>query len=248
MRARLKDDRLVDQEVLWKATPTEKRGVHYGSRIEFDEKGYLYVTIGDRGNRPNAQDISNHSGGVHRFKDDGTIPTDNPFYNVEGAVKSVYNYGHRNIQGMALHPETGELWTHEHGPRGGDELNIEMPGVNYGWPEISYGINYNGTIFTEDSAREGMEQPIIHWTPSIAPCGMDFVEGDIYPEWEGNLLVGSLRFKYVLRLELDGQNVIHQERLVDGPGRVRNVKLGPDGYIYVALEDPGRILKIVPKR
>lgn len=247
MRAKLVNDKLVDQEVLWKASPTEKKGQHFGSRIEFDREGYLFVTVGDRGQGHNAQDITNYSGSVHRLNDDGSIPKDNPFYNVEGAIKSIFNYGHRNIQGMALHPETGELWTHEHGPRGGDELNIEQPGKNYGWPEISYGINYDGTILTEDSAREGMEQPLLHWTPSIAPCGMDFVEGDVYPEWKGNLLVGSLRFKYVLRCELDGNVVYHQERIVDGPGRVRNVKMGPDGYIYVAVENPGRILKIVPE-
>lgn len=247
MRARLKNDKLVDKEVLWKASPTQKKGAHYGSRIEFDRNGKLFLSIGDRGVMENAQDISNYSGSVHRLNDDGSIPEDNPFYHVDGAVQSIYNYGHRNIQGMALHPETGELWSHEHGPRGGDELNIEEPGLNYGWPEISYGINYNGEIITEDTAKTGMEQPLIYWDPSIAPCGMDFIEGDIYPEWKGNLLVGSLRFKYVLRLELDGNKVVHQERLVDGPGRVRNVKMGPDGYIYVAIEKPGRILKINPE-
>ena len=155
------------------------------------------------------------------------------------AVKSIYNYGHRNIQGLALHPETGDLWSHEHGPRGGDELNIELPGRNYGWPEITYGINYNGTIITEDTARAGMEQPVIYWDPSIAPCGMDFIEGDVYPSWEGDLLVGSLRFKYVLRCVMKDGKVVHQERLVEGLGRVRNVKQGPDGYIYVAVEKPG---------
>ncbi|MCF8381770.1 MAG: PQQ-dependent sugar dehydrogenase [Bacteroidales bacterium] len=247
MRARLKDDKLVDQEILWKASPTEKKGQHFGSRIEFDRNGFLFLTVGDRGQGHNAQDITNHSGSVHRLNDDGSIPEDNPFVNVEGAIGSIYNYGHRNIQGLALHPETGELWSHEHGPRGGDELNIEYPGLNYGWPEICFGINYDGSILTEDTAREGMEQPVTYWVPSIAPCGMDFVEGDIYPAWKGNILVGSLRFKYVVRCVLDGNKVVHQEHLVDGPGRVRNVKMGPDGYIYVAIEDPGRILKIVPQ-
>jgi len=246
MRARLKNNELVDREILFKARPTEKRGAHYGSRIEFDRDGYLFFTVGDRGQQNNAQDITNHSGSVHRLHDDGRIPEDNPFVNVIGAIPSIYNYGHRNIQGLALHPGTGELWSHEHGPRGGDELNIEKPGLNYGWPEITYGINYNGTIISEDTAREGMEQPVTYWDPSIAPCGMDFVEGDIYPSWKGNLLVGSLRFKYIVRCELDSHEVVHQEQILDGPGRVRNVKQGPDGYIYVALENPGRILKIVP--
>ncbi|MEX2371179.1 MAG: PQQ-dependent sugar dehydrogenase [Bacteroidales bacterium] len=246
MRARLKNDALTDKEILFRATPAERRGPHYGSRIEFDREGYLYLTVGDRGQSHNAQDITNYSGAVHRLHDDGTIPTDNPFYNTPNAVKSIYNYGHRNIQGLALHPQTGDLWSHEHGPRGGDELNIERPGINYGWPEITYGINYNGTIITRDTARAGMEQPVIYWTPSIAPCGMDFIDGDIYPGWEGDLLVGSLRFNYVIRCTIENRKVVHQEKLIDGLGRVRNVKVGPDGYIYVGLENPGRIVKLVP--
>lgn len=246
MRAKLKGDELVDQEILWKATPAKKKGAHYGSRIEFDREGYLFLTIGDRGEQDNAQLISNYSGCTHRLNDDGSIPKDNPFVDTPGAVPSIYNYGHRNIQGLALHPATGVLWSHEHGPRGGDELNIEKPGVNYGWPEITYGINYNGTIITQDSARAGMEQPLLHWTPSIAPCGMDFVEGKRYPGWEESILVGSLRFKYVLRVEMDGKEVVMQERLLPGMGRVRNVKMGPDGYIYVALEKPGRIVRLIP--
>lgn len=246
MRAKLKNNTLVEQEVLFQAVPAEKRGAHYGSRIEFDRDGYLFLSMGDRGRQDNAQVITNYSGALHRLNDDGSIPEDNPFLDVSGAVPSIYNYGHRNIQGLALHPETGELWSHEHGPKGGDELNIEEPGKNYGWPEITYGINYNGTIITEDTAKEGMEQPVTYWDPSIAPCGMDFVTGDKYPEWKGNILIGSLRFKYVARCVLDGNKVVHEERLLEGMGRVRNVKTGPDGYIYVALETPGIILKIVP--
>jgi aldose sugar dehydrogenase len=247
MRTRLKNGALTDKEVLFKATPAEKRGAHYGSRIEFDQDGYLFLTVGDRGRQEDAQDITNYSGTVHRLMDDGSIPPDNPFVNQPDAVKSIYNYGHRNIQGLALHPVTGDLWSHEHGPRGGDELNIELPGKNYGWPEITFGINYNGTIITEDTARVGMEQPVLYWTPSIAPCGMDFVEGDVYPGWQGDLLVGSLRFKYVIRCEIINNKVVHQEKLVEDIGRVRNVKQGPDGYIYVAVERPGSIVKLVPK-
>jgi glucose/arabinose dehydrogenase len=247
MRARLKNDELTDKEILFKATPAERRGPHFGSRIEFDREGYLFLTVGDRGRQENAQDLTNYSGKVHRLLDDGSIPADNPFVDQKNAVKSIYNYGHRNIQGLALHPETGELWSHEHGPRGGDELNIELPGKNYGWPEITYGINYNGTIITEDTARAGMEQPVIYWTPSIAPCGMDFVEGDVYPGWKGDLLVGALRFKYVIRCEIINHKVVHQEKLVEGLGRVRNVKQGPDGYIYVAVERPGSIVMLVPR-
>jgi aldose sugar dehydrogenase len=247
MRARLKGDALTDQEILFKATPAERRGPHFGSRIEFDREGYLFLSVGDRGRQDNAQDITNYSGALHRLHDDGSIPTDNPFVNHPNAVPSIYNYGHRNIQGLALHPETGDLWSHEHGPRGGDELNIELPGRNYGWPEITFGINYNGTIISEDTARVGMEQPVLYWDPSIAPCGMDFIEGNVYPGWEGDLLVGSLRFKYVLRCEIVNNRVIHQEKLVENLGRVRNVKQGPDGYIYVAVERPGKIVKLVPK-
>jgi len=215
MRARLKGDALTDQETLFKATPAERRGPHFGSRIEFDREGYLFLSVGDRGRQENAQDITNYSGALHRLNDDGSIPDDNPFVNHPNAVPSIYNYGHRNIQGLALHPETGDLWSHEHGPRGGDELNIELPGRNYGWPEITFGINYNGTIISEDTARAGMEQPVLYWDPSIAPCGMDFIEGNVYPGWEGDLLVGSLRFKYVIRCEIVNNRVIHQEKLVE---------------------------------
>lgn len=246
MRCRLKNDQLADQEILFKAEPYEKKGVHFGSRIEFDKDGYLYFTVGDRGRSENAQLLTNHSGCVHRIKDDGGIPEDNPFLNVAGAKLTIYNYGHRNIQGLAINPVTGDLWSHEHGPKGGDEVNVEKPGKNYGWPEITFGINYNGTIITEDTAKSGMEQPIIYWVPSIAPCGMDFVEGNKYKNWEGNLLVGSLRFKYLARCEIKNNKIVHQEKLLEDIGRVRNVKIGPDGYIYVAVEFPGKIIKIIP--
>ncbi len=246
MRCRLKDDKLVDKEILFKALPAEKRGVHFGSRLEFDKEGYLYFTVGDRGRQENAQILSNHSGCVHRVHDDGRIPDDNPFVNSTDTMSTIFNYGHRNIQGLGINPKTDELWSHEHGPKGGDEVNIEKKGVNYGWPEITFGINYDGTIITEDTAKAGMEQPIIYWVPSIAPCGMDFVEGDLYKNWTGNLLVGSLRFQYLERCEIDNNKIIHQEKLLEGIGRVRNVKLGPNGYIYVSIEQPGKILKIVP--
>lgn len=246
MRCKLSNDKLVNKEVLFKAVPAEKRGVHFGSRIEFDKDGYLYFTVGDRGRRKNAQLITNHSGCVHRIFDDGKIPPDNPFVDTPGAMPTIYTYGHRNIQGLAINPETQELWSHEHGPKGGDEVNIEKKGSNYGWPEITYGINYNGTIITKDTAKEGMLQPLTYWIPSIAPCGMDFVEGGKYKNWEGNLLVGSLRFKYVARCEIKNNKIIHQEKLIEGIGRVRDVKVSPEGYIYVAIELPGKILKLVP--
>ena len=247
MRAKLVGDKLMEAEILFKATPTEKRGQHFGSRIEFDRDGYLFLTVGDRGRKENAQLITNYSGSVHRLNDDGTIPKDNPFVNVPGAIPSTWNYGHRNIQGLAINPATGDLISHEHGPKGGDEINVESKGLNYGWPEISYGINYNGTILTEYTEKEGMEQPIIYWVPSIAPCGMDFVEGDKYPEWKNNLIVGSLRFKYIVRCEMEGNEVVHQEILLRDTDRVRNVKMGPDGYLYIAYETPGYIIRLIPQ-
>lgn len=247
MRCRLENDKLIDKEILFKAVPTEMKGQHFGSRIEFDADNRLYFSVGDRGQRENAQKISNHSGCMHRLMDDGTIPPDNPFIDVPDAIPSIYNYGHRNIQGLAIHPTTGKLWSHEHGPKGGDELNLEESGKNYGWPEITFGINYNGTIITEDTAKLGMEQPVAYWIPSIAPCGMEFVEGNTYPSWENNLLIGSLRFQYLVRCEMENEKIIHQEILLEGIGRVRNVKQGPDGYIYVAIETPGKILIIVPE-
>jgi glucose/arabinose dehydrogenase len=179
-------------------------------------------------------------------RDDGSIPSDNPFVSTEDAEPSVYSYGHRNIQGMAMHPQTGDIWTHEHGPKGGDEVNIIQKGQNYGWPVISYGINYSGTKFTDITEKEGMLQPNIYYVPSIAPCGMAFVTSDKYPGWENNLLIGSLRFKYLERCVIEDDQIIKQEKLLEGIGRVRNVKVGPDGYIYVAVEEPGKILKLIP--
>lgn len=246
MRARLENNKLVDQEKIFQALPYSGKDYHFGSRLEFDRDGYLYFSVGDRGDREvNPQSLENHCGKIHRIFDDGSIPPDNPFVNTEGAMPTIFSYGHRNPQGIALHEVTGEIWTHEHGPKGGDEINIIKKAGNYGWPEITFGINYDGTIITNDTARDGMEQPLIYWVPSIAPCGMDFVEGNIYPGWEGNLLIGSLSIMYLVRCEIKNNEVIHQEKLLEGIGRVRNVKMGPDGYIYVATESPGRIIKII---
>ncbi len=246
-RARLSGDRLTDLEVLYKAGPNTTRGQHFGSRIEFDDAGYLYFTIGERGQRDvNPQDLSRDGGKVYRLHDDGRIPQDNPFVNTEGALPAIYTYGNRNPQGMVRHPETGEIWIHEHGPRGGDEINIVQKGLNYGWPVITYGINYSGTPITDKTEMEGMEQPIHYWVPSIAPSGMCFVTSDKYPQWKGSLLVGSLSFQYLERLEMEGTRVLKRERLMDEIGRVRNVRQGPDGFIYVAVEGKG-IYRLVPK-
>ncbi|MCB2221981.1 MAG: PQQ-dependent sugar dehydrogenase [Bacteroidetes bacterium] len=246
-RYRLQDDELVDEELIFEAQDYAFTRHHYGCRLEFDRNGYLYISIGDRGARDlNPQDLKRYPGKIHRLNDDGTIPQDNPFYGQEGIVQSIYTYGHRNTQGMVLHPQTGDMWTHEHGPRGGDEINVLQAGANYGWPVVSYGINYDGTVFTDLTEKEGMENPLHYWVPSIAPCGMDFVTSDRYPAWKGHLLVGSLRFSYLNLCYLENGQVASEEILLKNIGRLRNVKEGPDGYIYVAVEGPGRIYKLVP--
>ena len=247
MRAKLKDNNLVEKEVLYKASPNSKKGQHFGSRIEFDNDGYLYFSIGERGERDiNPQDITRDCGKIYRLHDDGRIPKDNPFVNSENAKPAIYSYGHRNPQGLIKHPETGDLWEHEHGPQGGDEINIIQKGKNYGWPVISYGINYSGTPFTDITEKEGMEQPLFYWVPSIAPSGMAFVTSNKYPDWKGNILVGSLKFGYLERLVLNKEKVVKREKLLDKIGRVRDVIQAPNGYIYVAVEGKG-IVKIVPK-
>lgn len=248
MRAKLDGNKLVEQQVLYKASPDYETGQHFGCRIIFDREGYLYFSIGERGKRDlNPQDITRDCGKIYRLKDDGTVPANNPFVNNPAAKPAIYSYGHRNPQGMAIHPITDKIWIHEHGPKGGDEINIIEAGKNYGWPLISYGVNYNGTKFTDKTSAPGMEQPIHYWVPSIAPSGMVFITSDVYPDWKGNLLVGSLKFQYLDRCTLDGKKVTSEEKLLDGLGRVRSVEQGPDGYIYVGIENLG-IVKIIPKK
>ncbi|GGH01473.1 hypothetical protein GCM10011416_20280 [Polaribacter pacificus] len=248
MRARMSNQKLINQEVLYKASPNSRRGQHFGSRIAFDTKGYLYFSIGDRGDRDvNPQDITKDGGKIYRLHDDGKIPADNPFVNEKNAKTAIYSFGHRNPQGMALNPFTGELWTHEHGPQGGDEINIIKKGKNYGWPKISYGINYSGTKFTDHTSLPGMEQPLYQWTPSIAPSGMAFVTSDLYPKLKGNVLVGSLKFRYLTNCTLKNGKVIKEEKLLEGLGRVRSVVQGNDGYLYVGIEQLG-IVKLLPQK
>ncbi len=246
MRARLEGNALTDTRVLYKASPNTGRGQHYGSRILLDGKGHLYFSIGDRGNRDeNPQSLSRDGGKIYRLTDDGAIPADNPFVERNQALPAIYSLGHRNPQGMAMHPKTGAIWLHEHGPRGGDEINIVKPGANYGWPILSYGVNYSGTEFAEGHTREGYESPIHYWVPSIAPSGMAFVTSDRYPAWKGHLLVGSLKFGYIELCRLQGNQVVATEKLFEGIGRVRDIKQGPDGFIYVATENKG-IVRLVP--
>jgi len=240
MRAKLEGNSLVDQEVLYKAEPNTTSSAHFGSRLEFDKEGYLYFSIGDRRNRDvNPQDITRDGGKIYRIHDDGRIPDDNPFVSRNGAKAAIFSYGHRNPQGMAMNPATGDIWIHEHGPQGGDEVNLIGAGKNYGWPIISYGVNYGGGKFAKGTSRAGMEQPLIHWTPSIAPSGMTFITGNKYPGWAGHMIAGSLKFNYLVLCKIERDRIISQEIIAKGIGRVRNVRQGPDGYLYVAVENKG---------
>lgn len=247
MRAKLQGNTLVDNQLLYKATPNTTGGNHFGSRIAFDDNGYLYFSIGERGEQDvNPQDLGRDGGKIYRLNPDGSIPADNPFVNTAGAKTAIYSYGNRNPQGMAKNPATGAIWANEHGPQGGDEINIVQKGKNYGWPLVTYGINYSGTPISDKTEMEGVENPIHYWVPSIAPSGMVFVTSDKYPAWKGNLLIGSLKFQYLERLELQGEKVVYREKLLADIGRVRDVRQAPDGFIYVAVEGKG-IYRLVPK-
>ncbi len=248
MRAQLEGHSLTNQEVLFVGSPKTSARQHFGSRIAFDDDNYVYLSIGDRGDRNQAQNPENYHGVVVRLHDDGSIPEDNPFIGVDGYQPEIFVYGTRNIQGMTIHPVTREIWSHEHGPRGGDEINVIRSGENYGWPKVTHGRNYSGTSITPDTTLPGMADPLHHWTPSIAPSGMAFVTGDRYPGWEGNVMVGALRQQKIERVILDESQsrVIHRERLVQNMGRVRDVRMGPDGYLYYSEESVGRIIRIVP--
>lgn len=239
---------LTDVEVIFRQKPKVRASQHFGSRLVFSPDGKLFVTLGERGERPKAQDTSVNRGQVVRINPDGSIPEDNPFVGREGHLPEIWSYGHRNPQGAALHPGTGELWIHEHGARGGDEVNVPEAGRNYGWPVIAYGQHYVGGQIGVGTHKEGMEQPIYYWDPSIAPSGMAFYTGDKFPEWQGDLLVGALKFRLLARLELDGRKVTHEERMLDDlDERIRAVTVGPDGYVYLLTDDdPGRVLRVAP--
>lgn len=246
-RAKLIEDSLEDLEILYKGTPNSTKGQHFGGRLEFDNEGYLYFAIGDRGNRNvNPQDLSLDGGKIYRINDDGSIPMDNPFFDTPNARKAIYSYGHRNPQGMFKHPLTGKIWTNEHGPRGGDEINIIRKGKNYGWPKITYGINYSGTTITKNKSLPGMEQPLYYWLPSIAPSCFEYISSDMYPNWKGSLLAGALVFKYVERIGLKDDKVVYRSKIAEGLGRPRDVRQGPDGLIYVSIENKG-VYKILAK-
>ena len=246
-RTKLTGNAFTDLQELFSAQPFSAAGAHFGSRIVFDGKGFIFFSMGERGVKENAQDLSNHLGKVLRLHEDGRVPTDNPFVKTPGAKPEIWSYGHRNPQGLVYDRATETLWDVEHGPMGGDELNKVEKGKNYGWPVITYGKNYDGTPITAITEKEGMEQPAFYWLPSIATCGLAIVTSDKYPAWKGNLMVGALALQHVARVELDAQGkFVKQERLLDKMARVRAVEQSPDGYLYVATETPGMLLKLVP--
>jgi aldose sugar dehydrogenase len=248
-RAQLIDGRLRDIKRIFQLQPKSSTGRHFGSRLVFNREGLLYITLGDRGEKNRAQRLDDHAGSVIRLNDDGSIPVDNPFFGQTGNRYEIYSYGHRNMQGAALHPQTGLLWTQEHGPQGGDEVNIIRPGTNYGWPVITYGVNYgSGTKIGEGTHKEGMAQPIYTWVPSIAPSGMLFYTGDKFPHWKGNLFVGALKDQMLVRLELDGEKIIAEERMLKKTlGRIRDVRQGLEGYIYLLTDhDDGKLVRLRP--
>lgn len=247
LRGTLTGNELDNVEVIFTATPKTRGGRHFGSRLAFDDEGYLFISLGDRGDKDNGQLQNTHPGSIIRLNDDGSIPEDNPFINVKGVLPEIYSYGHRNVQGMSFDSKTGKLWAHEHGPQGGDELNEVLPGQNYGWPVITYGVNYGiGTKIGEGTEKLGMLQPTTFWDPSIAPSGLAIVNSDVYPEWEGNLLVGALKYQLLARLEMSDGKVINEERLLAGEiGRIRDVRQGPDGYIYLLTDsDNGAVYRL----
>jgi glucose/arabinose dehydrogenase len=243
-RGKLVGGRFEQVQVLFRQEPKGRSGNHFGGRIVFDRSGYLYLTLGERGEKERAQKHDDHAGSVIRLYDDGRVPEDNPFVGKAGWKPEKFDLGHRNQQGAALHPKTGALWTHEHGPQGGDEINIIRPGRNYGWPIITYGVNYGiGTKIGEGTAKAGMEQPIHYWVPSIAPSGMAFYTGDKFPKWQGDLFVGALKFELLVRLRLDGERVVKEERMLKGVlGRIRDVRVGPDGYLYLLTDEGNGVL------
>jgi glucose/arabinose dehydrogenase len=247
-RATLGDGRLENLEVIFIAEPLVRSSKHFGSRLAFDAQGHLFITVGERGQRDRAQGLGDHNGSLIRLHPDGGVPGDNPFVGVAGARPEIFSYGHRNAQGMAIHPETGIPWLHEHGARGGDEVNVVRPGVNYGWPVITHGIDYSGAPIGEGTHKEGMAQPIHYWVPSIAPSGMAFYDGEAFPQWQGDLFVGALRSELLARLELDGERVIAEERLLDDAlGRIRDVEVGPDGYLYLLTDEgDGGLYRLQP--
>jgi glucose/arabinose dehydrogenase len=242
-RGRFENDRLTGVQDIFEAVSQGRN--HFSGKIAFDRNGYLFLSLGDRQVPPEgnleahpAQDLSNHHGKIVRLHDDGRVPTDNPFVKRAGARPEIWSYGHRNVQGLAIHPETGDIWANEHGPQGGDEVNRIQPGRNYGWPVIGFGVNYNtGLAIHAGTHRDGMEQPLQVWVPSIGISGMMFYTGDKFPAWRGNMFVGGMAAQHLVRLTMNGPRIAGRETLVEQMGRVRDVRQGPDGYIYLVTDN-----------
>ena len=245
-RARLGAAGLEEVRVIFRQSPKVRGGLHFGSRIVQARDGNLFVTLGERYQRDRAQELGNHLGKLVRIRPDGQVPPDNPFIGRAGALPEIWSYGHRNVQGAALHPGTGELWTVEHGAQGGDEVNRPQAGRNHGWPVITFGRDYSGASIGEGTAKAGMEQPLHYWDPSIAPSGLAFYDSDAIPGWKGSLLVGSLKFRLLARLELDGNRIVREERLLQNLNeRIRDVRVGPDGLVYLLTDSSdGRVLRL----
>jgi glucose/arabinose dehydrogenase len=248
VRGKLKDGEWTGQELIWKADEKfhTDAGVHFGTRLVFDQ-GYLYFPVGERGGLMEAQDVENAKGKIYRLHDDGRVPADNPKFAGQTPVPGLWSYGHRNPQGLDIDPRDGSLWSTEHGPRGGDELNLVLPGHNYGWPVITYGMNYDGTPITGITEKEGMDQPVIYWQPSIAACGLSFYRGDKFPKWKNDLFAGALAQQEIRRLRIVDKQVVEQEVVLKNIGRVRDVTDAPDGFLYVILNSPDRVIRLVPK-
>lgn len=245
-RFKLNGNQVTDLADIFTAKPYIPANYHFGSRIVFDKNGFLFFAAGERGTQPKVQELNNDHGKIHRIYDDGRIPQDNPFVKTAGASPSIWSYGHRNPQGMVYDPATDRIWAAEHGPKGGDELNLIEKGKNYGWPKTSYGINYDGTVLTPNKELPGIENPTRYWVPSIGPCGITIVKSAKYPDWKDNILVGALAFKHVARVQLNGTKYVAEEKLLQDIGRVRDVKESPDGFLYVITEGPGLLVKMVP--
>ena len=247
-RFKLNGNQVTDLQELFTAKPYIPADYHFGSRIVFDKNNFLFFSAGERGTQPKVQELNNDHGKIHRLYDDGRVPEDNPFVKQKGANGSIWSYGHRNPQGMVYDKATDRLWAAEHGPKGGDELNLIEKGKNYGWPKTCYGINYDGTILTEFKELPGVQNPARYWVPSIAPCGITIVTSDKYPSWKGNILVGALAFKHIARVELKDTTYVKEEKLLQDMGRFRDVKESPDGFIYAITEGPGLLLKLNPEK
>lgn len=250
MRGKIDRDKWTEGEVIFRQAPKYESNAHFGSRLVFSPEGHLFITLGERYSRmQDAQTLDNHHGKIVRIWPDGSIPKDNPFVGNDGALDEIWSYGHRNVQGAAIHPDTGELWTIEHGPQGGDEVNILKAGKNYGWPTITYGEDYGGGEIGIGTHKEGMEQPFYYWLPSIATAGSIFYTGDKFPKWKGDLLVTALRGQTIARLDLEEGRVLHEERMLEDATsfRIRDIEQGPEGFLYILTDaDSGQLIKLSP--